>query len=227
MRLEALRKPEGNETQCPCCGGAVQRRKLGEMHAGSFVLDGERVDIRQRPDDHYQDPVVLDVLTQYFDGGLYRLWPSERYYTRGGKKLHREAWRQAFGDIPRGCHIHHRDGDPANNRIGNLECLPASEHLSLTWRESKGTRKKGEHFTDAARAAAADWHRSPEGRLWHKRHAERSQSWTKWKREPRNCDQCGIEFEALVRKSGRSQIYCTSVCKSAAYRERRRATRND
>lgn len=188
------------------------------MYAGSYVLDGERVEISREPDAAYRDPVYLDEITQYFDGGLYRMWPSETYLSRGGRRLHRDAWKTAFGPIPKGCHIHHRDGNVLNNSLDNLECVPASEHLSESW--AKREKPEDGWFSKTARDKAADWHRSPEGKLWHKRHAERTKAWTKWKREPKDCPQCGKTFDALVRKSGNSQVYCCSKCKVAAYRER-------
>lgn len=218
MRLEAIHLAEDHENCCPTCGGGVRRRTYGEMHAGSFILDRERVEIRRGPQDGFADPIVLDALTQYFDGGLYRLWPGEAYYTRGGKKLHRHVWEDAFGPIPRGCHIHHRDGDPGNNALSNLECMDGREHLSHTWHATKDKRPSG--FSDAARNAAAEWHRSEAGRLWHKRHAKRSKSWTKWKREPRDCRHCGKTFDCLIRANGHQQKYCSTNCKVAAYRER-------
>jgi hypothetical protein len=189
------------------------------MHAGSFVLDGQRMEIRRVPDAEYRDPVYLDEITQYFDGGLYRMWPSDSYLSRGGKKLHRDVWTAAFGQIPGGCHIHHRDGNVLNNRLENLECLDAREHLS----GSRGKRRpleNGTWFTANARDKAAEWHRSPEGRLWHKRHAKRSKSWTKWKRTEKKCAHCGKLHMALVRKSGNSGKYCSQACKVAAYRAR-------
>jgi hypothetical protein len=45
-----------------------------------------------------------------------------------GKYLHREVWKWYFGEIPKGYVVHHRDGDPLNNSIENLECLSAEEH---------------------------------------------------------------------------------------------------
>lgn len=218
MRLEAIHCAEDHEDGCPTCGGGVRRRVFGEMHAGSFVLDGQRVEIRRVPDAEYRDPVFLDEITQYFDGGLYRLWPSDSYLSRGGRKLHRDAWTSAFGPIPAGCHIHHRDGNVLNNRLDNLECMDAGEHLSIS--RSNRTEPLDGWFSASARQRASDWHRSPEGRLWHKRHAERSKSWTKWKREDRPCEHCGAVFAALVRKSGRAGKYCTPACKAAAYRAR-------
>lgn len=225
MWLAAVRESTCNSEECPTCGGGVQRRVYGEMHAGSFVLDGQRVAIRKVPNEGFIGPVVLDPLTQYFDGGLYRLWPSERYFSRGGKKLHRDVWASAFGDIPKGCHIHHKDSNPANNKLENLECVPAFDHLSETWTRTRANRKPGEHFSEVARKRAAEWHASEEGRLWHKRHAARSKGWLKWRREDRTCSACGKQFNAIVRKSGHSQIYCTDVCKAAAYRKRERDKR--
>lgn len=221
MRLEAIRKPEGDEAQCRSCGGAVHRRPFGEMHAGSYVHDGKRVEIRRAPRDGFQNPVVLDALTQYFDGGLYRLYPSDRYFAKGGKRIHRAVWQDAFGPIPRGCHIHHRDANPANNELENLECIDADEHLKIP--RSDGLEKRGgKHFSDSARQSAANWHRSEEGRLWHKRHAERSQNWKKWKREPRNCEHCGQEFQALIRENGKQQQkFCHANCKASHYRQRK------
>lgn len=221
MWLEAVSEPACDAESCPTCGGDVRRRSYGEMYAGAQVLDGKRVEISKRVAEGYANPVWLDPLTQYFDGGLYRLWPSERYLSRGGSKLHRDVWALAFGPVPSGCHIHHKDGDSTNNRLENLECLPASEHLSQTWRETRAG--SDEHFTDLAREKAAEWHRSDAGRLWHSRQAKRSKGWTKWKREPKPCEHCGKEMQALVRKSGNSQKYCTSTCKAAAYRARRDA----
>ena len=217
MWLEAIRKSEGDEEKCPCCSGGVQRRVFGEMYAGSFVQDGIRVEIRREPDASYSDPIRLDPITWYFDGGLYRLWPSERYPSRGGKKIHRDAWKAAFGDIPDGCHIHHKNGDVQDNRIKNLECVDAFKHIGDHARENPGK------FSQKARDAAAAWHGSEAGKLWHKRHAERSKSWTAWKREPRNCEFCGKQYDALIRKNGRTQKFCGNNCKAAAYRARRKS----
>lgn len=215
MWVETIHKSACDEEKCLTCGGAVRRRVFGEMYAGSFIQNGERVEIRRVPSEGYADPISLDPITQYFDGGLYRLWGVDKYYSRGGKKLHRDVWRSAFGPIPDNCHIHHKDSNPANNRLDNLECLPAKVHLSQTWHSHP---KNG--FTQAARDAATNWHQSEAGRLWHKRHAERQKLWTKWKREPKNCPVCGVVFDAIIRASKTSQLYCSTNCKVRAYRLR-------
>lgn len=221
MRMEAVSKSEDHAQKCPTCGGGVCRRPYGEVYGGSFILDGQRVEVRAVPAEGFQNPIYLDAITQYFDGGLYRMWPSDRYLSRGGKKLHRDVWERAFGPIPKGCHIHHRDENPLNNSLENLELLPAFEHLSHTGRRQV-EKGRTDFFVESAREKAAAWHRSEEGRLWHSRHAKRAQGWTKWKREDRPCEHCGVQFNALVRKSGNTQRFCTTVCKVSAYRQRRK-----
>ncbi|MGP0041529.1 MAG: hypothetical protein ACLPJW_12680 [Rhodomicrobium sp.] len=117
--------------------------------------------------------------------------------------------------------MHHVDGNACHNRLANLECLPAKEHLSRTWRD---TRSGGtEHFSALARQKATEWHKSDAGRLWHKRHAERSKNWTKWIRKTKPCENCGKEFEALIRESGYGQKFCHPNCKAAHYRKRKAA----
>lgn len=224
MWLETVHQSEDHAEKCPTCGGGVQRRTYSEVHAGSLIFHGERVDFRGIPRADFADPIVLDPLTQYFDGGLYRLWPSEKYLARGGKRLHRDVWEGAFGPIPKGCHIHHRDSNTKHNALSNLELLPASQHLAATWKKYRGG--KFAHFSEKAKVAAAAWHRSEEGRLWHRRHAQRGQYWTKWKRIDKVCPFCKEHFQGLDRKSGHTQIYCSENCKMASYRARKRLARN-
>lgn len=42
---------------------------------------------------------------------------------------HRLMYKEANGDIPQGYHVHHKNHDPLDNRLENLELLPASEHI--------------------------------------------------------------------------------------------------
>src|SRR5699024_5430833 len=64
---------------------------------------------------------------------------SDRRYYRGwvdinGKNtktyLHRYVWEKYNGNVPKGFHIHHIDGNFSNNDISNLECKERSTHLS-------------------------------------------------------------------------------------------------
>lgn len=44
---------------------------------------------------------------------------------------HRVVWEKKYGKIPRGFHLHHKDGNKENNDISNLECLSRQEHRAL------------------------------------------------------------------------------------------------
>lgn len=93
---------------------------------------------------------------------------------RGPRYLHRYVWSKHNGPIPTGCVVHHRDHDPANNDISNLELVRASEHqrYHLLKRRAE-TPEFFDRALAAAREAAKDWHRSDAGREWHREHARR------------------------------------------------------
>jgi hypothetical protein len=54
-------------------------------------------------------------------------------FSRKGKTVyvHRLVYESVYGKIPRGCHIHHVDGNRLNNEISNLQLLTIAEHMRL------------------------------------------------------------------------------------------------
>ncbi len=48
-----------------------------------------------------------------------------------GKYLHRLIWEEHYGEIPKGYVIHHKDKNPQNNCILNLQLMTKEEHISL------------------------------------------------------------------------------------------------
>lgn len=50
---------------------------------------------------------------------------------RGKSKSYnaRKAYRNYHGNIPDKYHVHHKDGNPYNNSIGNIVALPPSVHI--------------------------------------------------------------------------------------------------
>ena len=52
---------------------------------------------------------------------------------RDGRMIdeHRWVWVQTNGPIPVGCEIHHRNGDPLDNRIENLEIMGIADHRRM------------------------------------------------------------------------------------------------
>lgn len=54
------------------------------------------------------------------------------YRTSDNQLLHRKIWEEFYGQkIPDGMVIHHKDFNPLNNSISNLELMTHEEHLSL------------------------------------------------------------------------------------------------
>lgn len=45
--------------------------------------------------------------------------------------IYRQIYEHHFGPIPKGYHIHHKDGNKANNDINNLQCVTAQEHYDI------------------------------------------------------------------------------------------------
>src|SRR4030095_8490863 len=113
-------------------------------------------------------PIIINATAQEFNGVRYYL--CGRYFQKRGKRLHRMVWMYNFGLIPPGYDIHHKDRNADNNDPDNLECIPEREHHSD--RHGQESSERAQPFTQEARAAAAAWHGSPEGRTWHAKHYE-------------------------------------------------------
>ena len=154
-----------------------------------------------------------------FKGRKYRL--SGSYYRRhewskpGPSNLHRAIWEDAYGPIPEGYEIHHVDGDVFNNRVTNLQCVHAVEHQRehALERHAAGLMAPP---TDECRARAAEWHKSEDGRAWHREHAK--QSWVDREWSARCCNECGREYRTAWPTRSK---FCHLNCKMAALRRRR------
>src|SRR5262245_7395366 len=119
------------------------------MHTGSLVLNQRGLD-RGPQFERVHMPKVIDADTQVFNGRTYTRFG--RYFRKRLTFLHREVWEHYRGPIPPGHHIHHRDGNGANNQIENLEPIEALKHLS-DHKRGHGRRPV------AAFAALAEWNK--------------------------------------------------------------------
>lgn len=152
-----------------------------------------------------------------FNGLKYRRYPQSKnrslrvYFSRrGGVHLHREIWKSVHGKIPKGHHIHHKDENPLNNAIENLECISAGDHLRHHRLGKIPTEEQTKHL-ERIRPMAAEWHRSDEGRAWHSQHS--IDAFAGRKPIKYKCEQCGKEFES--KKIGGVR-FCHINCKSTA-----------
>jgi hypothetical protein len=142
--------------------------------------------------------------------------PNSAYRRQGVGALHREIWKDAHGPIPEGCEIHHKDGNPLNNDISNLECVTSEEHKAIhrIWEESPARRNmRAANLYARAREAAAAWHKSDAGREWHRAMAYYALAL----RKPvtKRCEHCGNEYQTDDH-SQRFSRYCSNNCKVAA-----------
>lgn len=120
------------------------------------------------------------------------------------KRLHRYVWEKEHGEIPKGYHIHHIDGDKSNNSIENLALFTAGDHEKLHGAEQKRIEQARINLTHA-RENAAKWHRSEAGKKWHSEHAKGH----KIPRVTKTCEVCGKEFQGT-----KAQRFCSNNCKS-------------
>uniref|UniRef100_A0AAU8KTB9 HNH nuclease domain-containing protein n=1 Tax=Pseudomonas phage vB_PaeS_FBPa53 TaxID=3231242 RepID=A0AAU8KTB9_9VIRU len=159
------------------------------------------------------DPIIISDTIQEFGGERY--YKCGPYFQRDGKALHAAVWETHEGSVPDGFEVHHKDHDPANNRRANLELLEGSEH-ARHHAVQRGFGEAGKQHLEKARELAKEWHRSEEGREWHKDHY-RKMSDALHSREERTCEECGTLFLGLVGKPERNR-FCSAKCKAKARR---------
>jgi endogenous inhibitor of DNA gyrase (YacG/DUF329 family) len=162
--------------------------------------------------------------TIIYNGNKYHRYPNSKhesvrsYFRAHFKKsptyLHRQVWEDANGDIPDGYEVHHKDGNPANNQISNLELRKRKEHQKYHGKQlSKAQRDELRDRINEIRHLASEWHGSEEGIAWHREHGKRT-----WEtREPIEvvCKECGATFTTKTYH----QEYCSNKCKAKARRK--------
>ena len=78
--------------------------------------------------------------------------------------IHRIIWECVNGEIPKGYHIHHIDGNPSNNSIYNLELIESNEHLSK--------HKKGSHLSDETKKKISESNKGKSPSMLGKHHTD-------------------------------------------------------
>ncbi len=136
-----------------------------------------------------------------------------------GSRLHRDVWKYYNCEIPKGYEVHHKDHDKDNNDISNLQLMKKSEHSrlhgeELTEEEREWRRK---NLIKNARPVASEWHKSEEGRAWHREMSKKA--WEEKKPITYKCDYCGKEFETINSYSEKINKFCSNACRSAYRRK--------
>lgn len=159
----------------------------------------------------------------FFDGHWWNRYPESKrrsdrvYYKRSIAKgtmwLHRYIWEKANGAIPKGAHIHHKDGNTLNNDISNLECLTPKAHAKTHPFVGESRERQLKHL-DKIRDKTKEWHASKEGHEWHKAHAK-EHNWGVFDLPEKKCAQCGKTFKPKTYHDK----FCSNACKSAWRRD--------
>lgn len=128
---------------------------------------------------------------------------------RGVESLHREIWKDIHGPIPTGCDIHHADLDPLNNDPSNLVCVTRAEHRAI--HGPTRTQEDYDQHLAAIRPLATEWHRSEEGRAWHREHGSKMWDGPGFEYRTIVCAQCGEEFQS---RSPNPVALCSTKCRN-------------
>lgn len=150
---------------------------------------------------------------QWFNGKRFTRDEDTGYYLNSTmhKRLHVYVYEFYNGEVPDGCEIHHRDLDRANNSIDNLECLTMEAHKKLhaeLLTDAQRERRRN-NLEVNARPKAVEWHKSKDGREWHRLHAQHCQE-ALHRKFPKKCLWCGGDFVGETKAK-----FCSNQCKSA------------
>lgn len=141
--------------QCRSCASRLGTTKQWETMRPTMLKQIEQSSVKRRRK-------FADLEWQHFrerknDGRMFaRYWDEDSNY----RAIYRYqwVWRKANGEIPAGHHIHHKDNDPTNDALENLEALSETEHhrlhgLEMTERGAKWVCQK----------CGKEFYRSPRG----------------------------------------------------------------
>ncbi len=164
-----------------------------------------------------------------FNGKRYRRYPDsphvhlQKYFMRYRGLLHRDVWEFHNGPIADGMAIHHKNGNTLDNDIGNLELVSPKQHAAAHATAARAEANRGR--LSAGRDAAKSWHKSPEGRAWHRKNALTSIGKGGWKYHPQKrveqiCATCGLEYKAI-----KHSRFCGARCQRVESNKRHNAKR--
>jgi hypothetical protein len=157
-------------------------------------------------------------LVTTYRGIPFRFYPeSKKSYFAGivsgsYKELHKYIWECEVGPVLSGHHVHHKDSDPTNNDVSNLECISASEHVyrHKMWLIQKPIRSCkcvvcGKEYGSTQAGHSLTCSRICANRMQYEKGNKVIYD--------RSCPHCGKEF----RTAKKASIYCSISCSKKVY----------
>lgn len=131
--------------------------------------------------------------------------------------MHRYVWEFYNGKIPKGYEIHHIDFDRSNNDISNLKLVSRSEHRKIHAELLTDEQRewKRQNLNKTARPKAIEWHKSEQGKKWHRQQIAMQRELGVFKHKL-TCTNCG---KVYVGEKNRENTFCSNACKSAYRRK--------
>jgi hypothetical protein len=126
-----------------------------------------------------------------YQGERYLKSPGSKYYIReqGRKSIHRQMWIDVHGPVPDGYHIHHKDFNPDNNTLENLEPVRYDAHEAMHRRHEAEIRVAG--LVTCIQCGETFEALKPSMSMYCSRRCERQ-----YQKEDRVCQWCGKPFRA-------------------------------
>ena len=157
--------------------------------------------------------IILSAKYQWFNGVKFTRDDTTGYYLSSTlhKRMHVYVYEFYHGEIPDGYEVHHIDLNRANNDISNLKLLSVSDHKKLHGDLLTDAQRewKRQNLTQNARPKAIEWHKSDEGRQWHREHIQKQQE-VLHRKVNKTCIYCGKTYQGEVKSR-----FCSNACKSA------------
>lgn len=155
--------------------------------------------------------VDVDNITFYKENTGTGYWLSGRPKEwEAPKRLHTYIWEKHNGEVPSGYAIHHKDHNPDNNSIENLEIVKISDHARYHGNlRDKEELKRNLH--EKARPKAIEWHKGEAGREWHKSHYQKTKE-ALHRKVLVTCEYCGKTVEKGM--GSKKNRFCSDKCKN-------------
>ena len=142
-------------------------------------------------------------------------------FNKKPKRMHIFVWEKYNGKVPNGYYVHHIDGNKNNNSIENLILMTPHEH-NLHHLEVEPKRvEQSKANIELARIEAIRWHKSVDGRKWHKEQWQNTIGNKLEKTVEKQCEVCGNTYFVNPMCANRAR-FCGNNCKARALRSRRK-----